>query len=192
LSTEINLTEIVEGLFITGVAGIQVYERIKLYFKEKGKKHNIKELNMMDLKIYEKLAECKTKYKADRCLFFQFHNGEIFLNNNSILKMSLSHESNNDGIIQLKNEFQTVLISVAPNFIHKLIEHESFQLDTHSSGEDFIKNFKFYGIESVMVHRVEDKKKKVIGFVCVCYHTHLQHRDFEPLKDLSEHIGFLI
>ncbi len=192
MSTEINLTEIIEGLFILGVAGIQVYEKVKAHLSNKNKKHNIRDLNMMDLKIYEKLAEGKTRYKADRCLFFQFHNGEIFLNNNSILKMSLTHESNNDGIIQLKNEFQTVLISVAPNFIHKLIENQTFQLDTHRSDDDFISNFKFYGVESVMVHRVEDKKKKVIGFICMCYHTPIQHRDFEPLKDLSEHIGFLI
>lgn len=192
MSTEINLTEIIEGIFIAGVAGIQVYEKLKTYFKDKNKKHNIKDLNMMDLKIYEKLAECKTKYRADRCIFFQFHNGEVFLNNNSILKMSLTHESNNDGITQLKNEFQTIHISSAPNFIHKLIENETFQLDTHKTDEDFICNFKFYGVESVMVHRVEDEKKKVIGFVCMCFHTALQHRDFEPLKDLSEHIGFLI
>lgn len=192
MSTEINLTEIVEGVFIMIAIGAQVYEKLKLHINKKNKKHTIKDLNSMDLKISQKLAEYQTMYKSDRCLFFQFHNGEIYLNNNSILKMSLTHEFNKDGIVPLKNEFQSVLISIAPNFIFKLTESNTFQLDTHNSGEDFISNFRFYGVESVMIHKVENNNKKLIGFVCMCFHNQMRHRDFEPLKDLSEHIGFLI
>lgn len=192
MSPEINLTEIIQGIFVIIVLISSGLDNYRKYFGRKKKKSDIRISNTIDLKVYEKLVECKMRYNADRCLFFQFHNGEIYFNNNSILKMSLTHESNKNGIEPLKNEFQSYLISICPNFIFKLIETNSFKVDTYHSDEDFLSNFKYYGIESVIVHRVEDKKKKTIGFVCLCYHRSIGGVDMETLEEFSNHIGFLI
>lgn len=147
--------------------------------------------------IKKELIELRKDLNADRVLIYQFHNGDYYINNSSILKMSVSFEDCNNNLVPIMDELQNMLVSKYPNLLFDILEKDYLAIEDIEQTYDRYEishelNYreveKFYGIKLV------DKNDKFIGILTVSYLNPEKAISFDSniLLDYSRRITYLL
>lgn len=160
-------------------------------YKHEGQvEHDIKNLSL----IYERLIKCRLFFNASRVTITQFHNGEKYYSNNSILKMSITHESDDDGISRVFNNYQNTLVSKYNKFIEILLKQEivdykkvSILPTTHE--DDMLLGLKISGTETFYAIKLLSKNSNVIGFLSLSFDED-KEIDVDKFKEFANMISF--
>jgi len=81
------------------------------------KQHVVMRTLTADRRLQELLVEIRVKVVADRVSIYLFHNGEHYINGNSILRLSGAYESLAPGISNYKEYSQNILVSTIPEAV---------------------------------------------------------------------------
>ena len=76
-------------------------------------------------RIYTELVELRALTDADRAYVVRFHNGEVFLPDNHVWKVTCTHEVAKAGVTYEAARFQGVLVSRVHTLVDPLITGES-------------------------------------------------------------------
>jgi hypothetical protein len=71
-------------------------------------------------RVHEYLTELRVILDSARTYVIQFHNGSEFLDGNSMKKMSITHESCSEGVVEIISARQGELLSLNSDFLNKL------------------------------------------------------------------------
>lgn len=190
-----DIKDAIELIFIILMGLTEFIKQVKSWFKKKkySKNNNIKNVVDFDVKIYEKLVECRVNYRADRCSFFQFHNGEIYFSNNSILKLSLTHETTSEGTTEIRKIFQNSLVSKYPKFMKKLLLEDviSYNISDEITDDELSNELQYHGIDTFYYVKVLNKQKEIIGFLFLGFTRKHEKFDLSLLKEYADNIGYL-
>jgi hypothetical protein len=134
------------------------------------KRHLVVEALRDDHRIMELLVEIRVKTVADRVSIFLFHNGERYINGNSILRLSGSYESLAAGISSHREYSQNILVSTVPQAVAFLcseapIETVAFQRTAELESCFYKAVMESQGIQSVAKYPLR-KGGDIIGFIC--------------------------
>jgi hypothetical protein len=158
------------------------------------KKNHIKEDVERISNIYERLIKCRLYFNASRITITQFHNGEKYYSNNSILKMSITHESDDDGVSRVINSYQNILVSKYNKFIESLLREEvlSYRIvselnTTHE--DDMVLDLKVSGTEAFYAIKLLSKNGDIIGFISLSFDED-KDINIEKYKEYANMIGF--
>lgn len=199
---DIQVKEFFEGLILIIVFLTAGYKTIKEYIIEKKyvRKNNLTNLATFNQNVYEKMVELRMEFNADRILLFRFHNGQTFIGestNNSIVKMTCTHETVHGGVEKILKNYQAVLVSNYPNFLKTLVSNNFLAYEdlSHLNDDDtFAYEMKHNANESLYLHKICSKNNNVIGFIIICY-THLNKKpilNFEYFEEKIKAINYLI
>jgi len=156
------------AIFATGavilVLILIVRARISKWFKN----HFVKETLENDVKIKEILVEIRVEVNADRVSLFLFHNGERYINGNSILRLSGAYECLANGIGSHKESSQNILVSTVPEAVSFLVNDpfEKVQFDKVEELEECYYQAVLIsqGVRSVAKYPIR-KGNDIIGFI---------------------------
>jgi hypothetical protein len=84
--------------------------------------YNVRNSLANNNQIIAALATLKTDTRAQRCEVLMFHNGDYYVNGNSVLKLSCAYESVSSGVSSICEEWQKVLVSQIPEML-TFLEH---------------------------------------------------------------------
>ena len=106
---------------------LMIYPMIKSsrLTKQKKKSHPTSEgFLSMHSRIHEYLTELRVVLDSCRTLVCHFHNGGEFLDGTSMKKFSLTHESTNPGVSQVRLDSQDVLLTLYVEMLEHLVRNE--------------------------------------------------------------------
>lgn len=194
-----ELENIVESVaLIIVVLSIFVKKFIEWYKLFKSSNKNKMEDNTKKMeKIYEKLIECRLTFGACRVSINQFHNGEYFFSEDSIVKMSMTHETTDESTAKISINYQSVLASMYPKFI-KLIYSEDVVVyknigNIDNSDDDMVLDLKMNGTEEFYVVKLTNSKGHLIGFLGISFcDTQIKPVDLKKVKDFGNLISFIL
>jgi len=122
-------------------------------------------------KIADKLSELRTKTGAQRTYVFQFHNGSVFTNGSSILRMSCAHESVGNGVSSIMGHCRDVLVSTVREAVEFLTSFKRgdppVYTETHAVDSGYYKNILMNnGVEATIQYPLY-RAAEVIGYIGV-------------------------
>lgn len=145
-------------------------------------------------KISRLLITLRVKIDAARVGIFLFHNGEYYINGNSILRASCAYEELAPGISSEKQAAQNVLLSTVPEAFDFLTQKTMRKAPIVMYTETVLSGYYRAVLESQGVEAVAKyplfKEDKVIGVLIADY----MHRDvpkadvLEEMKDIAPQI----
>jgi hypothetical protein len=191
-----TIDTILEHIYVTIVFVIYVAVRVYKFIKKKLKKTNISnELNSLSV-IYEKLIELRLLFGASRVTITQFHNGEYYVNDTSILKMSITHETDEDGTARVIDKYQSININKYNKFLIALDKNDVVSYNNVSSIEshyddDMLLDLKLYGTESFYSVKLHNTKGQIFGFISLSFNEN-KEIDITEFKEYANMIGFLL
>lgn len=198
LGIDMDLADLVKFLentwWLFGIILYYINNRISKFrnkYKHEGQvEHDIKNLSL----IYERLIKYRIDFNASRITITQFHNGEKYYSNNSILKMSITHESDDDGVSRVFNDYQNILVSRYNKFIEILLKEEIVQYKKISElpstyQDDMLLDLKLRGTENFYSIKLLSKSGNIIGFLSLCFIGD-EELDIDKFKEFGNIIGF--
>jgi predicted DNA-binding protein (UPF0251 family) len=176
------------GVLLAGV-GLLYAERFRAWITEWWKSrhlHPIARAVRRSRAIHELLVEARVKLTADRVYAVQFHNGQIFTNQNCVYRMSLTQETVLSGITHLQDKLQDMMVEGVWEAIDPLFggDTDGIERTWGSDGdprathymrveelpEGFYKSFCLAnGTWAAQTSPLLDAKQCVIGYVCAEY-----------------------
>lgn len=87
-------------------------------------------------RITEQLTEIRMNIEAKRVYVFQFHNGDVWTNGSSILRMTCSHESVVQGVSSLMGHCNSVLISTVQQAVAFLMKFQRGDTPVYAETRD--------------------------------------------------------
>lgn len=131
----------------------------------------VKEQNMIDMEIVQKMDYYKELLNADRILLFEFHNGQHYSNYRSALKMSSSYEVFRAGLGTTQDKCLNLPVSIMPQLIHEITEKGyCICKDIEDIKEEMPNSYQFkksLGIQSFYDVAIHDTDNSIIGFVAI-------------------------
>lgn len=133
------------------------------------KKHFVKETVINDARIKELLVEIRVTLDADRVSIFMFHNGERYVNGNSILRLSGAYESLKAGICSHRDSSQNMLVSTVSEAVSFLV-NEPFEKVCFQKVADIDECYYqavliSQGVQAIAKYPLK-KDSDIIGFIC--------------------------
>lgn len=140
----------------------------------------------IDRSIHEQLIELRVKLAADRTRVFQFHNGQVFGNNNQLWRVSCTHETCKAGTSHELPNSQNLFASSIWEILEPLFmkqskpgitfiddqnqaTHDLFIIDIKSMQEGYCKSFLIsQGVYAMAVSPLQDQGN-IYGFLAVCF-----------------------
>jgi hypothetical protein len=171
-----------------GAGVMMMFHRIKRYFKERDRrKHSVQFINAMDLEVYKVMAELLAVSNADRINVFQFHNGTFFINTNSQMKFSCTHELVKPGFSKEMMNTKDIPLSTMPTTINRVINSESIIIDIDQIDEDMVKSTMDARGTKLSVVAVIKSKDVIDGFISIDFINNdiLDEQEQLSLKDLT-------
>lgn len=133
------------------------------------KKHVVADTLRDDSRIKELMVEVRVTTSADRVSVFLFHNGEKYVNGQSILRLSGAYESLANGICSHRDTSQNMLVSTVSEAVSFLVT-SPFDKVFFQKVEDI--DVCYYqavlisqGVKSVAKYPLR-KDNDIIGFIC--------------------------
>ena len=119
------------GAVAIGVLTIVIY-KVRKYFANKVMDEGafVAEVRK-STEIIETLAALRAKMGADRASVFLFHNGNYYMNGDSILKMSCTHQSVAPGISNECHKVTEMLVSSIPEAVEFLVTYDKTKPKMH-------------------------------------------------------------
>lgn len=185
------------------VIGISVtIKKIKDYIRNRRNKNKDKfrvegSSKNMSL-VYEKIIECRVDLGGCRVNVTQFHNGDHYYSNSSILKMSVTHETTDDSTTRIIESCQNILVSKYHKFLDSLLKEDVIIYDDIQSktkkDDDMIMLLKVGGIQTYYAVKLFNQKNEVTGFISVsfCNQRKLDENMLNIFKDYGNMISFLL
>lgn len=194
---DLSIDKILEKAWMGSLFILYFFKKVYDFIKSKLKKDksinfDIKQLSL----IYEKLIECRLQFNASRVTITQFHNGDYYYSNNSILKMSITHETDEEGVSRVIDNYQNVNVSKYNKFLDSLMKEEMISYSDISNTEthhddDMLLDLKVYGTESFNAIKLMDKKGNIIGFIALSFSDNV-FIDNAKFKEYSNMVSFLL
>ena len=192
-----NMETVIETAKIIGVTIAEIVlvfyfciKYINASLKNNDVNKAVKEQNVIDIEIMQKMDYYKESLNADRILLFEFHNGQHYSNYRSALKMSASYEVFRAGLETTQEKCLNLPTSIMPQLIHQITE-EGYCVcrDIEDINKDMPNSYQFkksLGIKSFYDVAIRDKNNAVIGFVAVQWNTLMpENVDIEEIKHLA-------
>jgi hypothetical protein len=171
-------------VFSVGAVLIVVMMVLKAKIGHWFKKHFVAEMVQRDADIKELLVEIRIKTKADRVSVSLFHNGERYVNGNSILRVSGAYESLEKGICSHRDSSQSILVSTVSEAVSFLVgkPYEKVYFKKVADLEECYYQAVLIsqGAKAVAKYPLR-KGSDVIGFICADF----VQTDGPPVKDLD-------
>jgi hypothetical protein len=185
------IKEVGEALALLVIGGFTVYKQIKEWVKKRGSAKVIVSQIAKNYKIHEKLVELRVDMDASRVDVTQFHNGDFYTNNNSILKMSMSYEVLDDSTSSVMQLCQNILVSKFPEMFKELATNEIyFVKNVDNLGNKELKSeLKIRGTKSLYTIKITNANGQMMGYISVAY-THEAVEQID-LNLLTEYAGVL-
>ncbi len=162
----------------------------------KANKNKVEENSKKLDKLYNKIIECRHNFGACRVSINQFHNGEYYYSKNSILKMSMTHETTNASTAKIMSDYQNVLASKYHKFLNLLVDNDVVVYDNlddvDDSDDDMVLDLKLNGTYSFYASKIKDAKGKVVGYLTMSFCSKpediIEVEEFKEYKDLVSFI----
>lgn len=171
-------------VFTIGAVLIVVMMVLKAKVGNWFKRHFVAEMVKLDADIKEILVEIRIKTKADRVSVYLFHNGEHYVNGNSILRISGAYESLKNGICSHRDSSQSILVSTVSESVGFLVgsplEKVYFKKVSDLEGCYYQAVLVSQGVRALAKYPLL-KGSDIIGFICVDY----VQNEGPPIKDLD-------
>jgi len=165
------------GVFLGALAAgllITLFKIIKEKFLQRKKKNLslIKNNYKNYEKIHDKLIELRQSVNADRITVYQFHNGEYYSTNNSILKVSVTHENCSESVKSYLNEMQNIQPSLFVEFFKDVFDKKENIVTIHADTlvDSSLKNLMlFRAVNTEIFCPLYNDHGDMIGFIGVVY-----------------------
>lgn len=156
------------GLVIAFINFIKkIYDK-KIRYKKSSIKYQFKEFS----EINEKLAELRILTSAKRISIYQFHNGEYYTSNNSVLKASMTYENCSATSKSWINESQGLQASTFFTPLKKVIEEREKYIvfDNTQIANSSLKQLSHYrGDKTSIFSPLYNKANEIIGLLQIDY-----------------------
>lgn len=96
-------------------------------------------MNRFDMQVHELLSELRLATQAQRTAYCQFHNGETYFSGSSIQRVSVTHESLDEGVLPLRTVRIGVPVSVLAPLIEQMLRDEAVPICVGSMVESYAK-----------------------------------------------------
>lgn len=171
------------GLLLSGIKLIKAWYDEKRKKKKSSIRYQFKEF----AEIHEKLTELRKFTEANRVVIYQFHNGEYYTSNNSLLKASMSYESCDETAKSYLNESQGLQASLFFSIFAKFFEKkEKIAIMDKFDDDSNMKRFMLYrGITTSVVAPIYGKSEEIIGILILEYNNDYKITDEEKNEFLS-------
>lgn len=123
--------------------------------------------------VYKLLVELRVRLQADRLAIFMFHNGDCYINGNSILKVSCAYEDLAAGISSERANSQGVLVSTVQEAFDFLVDKNSRKQIAVIMTRDLPPGYykavmNSQGVRMILKYPLL-KGDKIIGMLCADY-----------------------
>jgi len=159
------------------------------YKKESSVEHQAQQ----NINILKKLIELRTMFDSMGVSIWQFHNGDFYLNNRSLMKMSMTHEDSDSQFKSFKELSQNWPISHYPELISKLLQNDFVVSDVDDAAIDNRSVLIFRGIKTIISFKLV-KEGKMIGYCNIAFEEHkkLEDLNIKSLIDFKDQINYLL
>lgn len=179
------------GVFLGALAAgllITLFKAIKEKFLQRKKKNLslIKNNYKNYEKIHDKLIELRQSINADRITVYQFHNGEYYSTNNSILKVSVTHENCSESVKSYLNEMQNIQPSLFIEFFKEIFDQKKniAIINSNSLADSSLKNLMlFRAVNTEIFCPLYNDNGDMIGFIGAVYINEHEHA-----KEIEDYI----
>lgn len=158
------------------------------------KESSVEHQAQRNIDIVRKLVEIRASFESCmRVSIWQFHNGEFYLNNYSLMKMSMTHEDVDSQFKTFKAESQGWAISHYPKFIGKLVQNDFVVLDLDAPDIDDRSILSVRGIKTAITFRLV-KENKIVGFFNLDFFEHkkIEELNLKALMEFKEELNYLL
>ncbi len=147
--------------------------------------------------LYEKIIECRLQFDACRVSINQFHNGDYFYSNNSILKMSMTHETTDDSTRKINDHYQNILVSKYYKFINNLVSKDIVVYndieDSNSNDDEMVLDLKINGTTDFYAMKLRNNNGHVIGFLTMSFCDKPKEEvDLDDFREYGEIVSFIL
>lgn len=176
------------GLIISGVRIFKVWYDEKRKRKKSSIKYQFKEF----AEIHEKLTELRKFTECNRAVIYQFHNGEYYTSNNSMLKASMTYESCDETTKSFFSESQGLQASLFFPIFKEIFENHKKMVIINEDDESSelssiqMKKFLLYrGIATFVSTPIIGKNEEVVGILKLEYNKNYKISPEEEKELLS-------
>jgi hypothetical protein len=137
-------------------------------------------------RVHEYLTELRVKLDSARTYVVQFHNGSEFLDGNSMKKMSITHESCSEGVVEIISARQGELLSLNSDFLNKLNLNDPKPFLTSTLGLCHFKRTLESNRVVMSAHLpLRDVKGGITGAICIewCHWGMVDDLDFSVVRE---------
>lgn len=196
----IEVDKVIDSLALLIIGLSVAFKKLKDFFlKRRNNKFRIKETSKTMSLLYEKIIECRLDLDGCRVCITQFHNGDHYYSNNSILKMSVTHETTDESTNRIIDTCQNILVSKYPKFLNDLLKDEvlfynNIQSSNSNKSDDMTMLLKVGGIQSYYAVKLYNDKDEMIGFFSIsyCNQRKLDDNMLNIFKDYGNIVSFLL
>jgi hypothetical protein len=159
---------------------LAVVENVKQIKDKLGKKTDYKKQVKTEGDIDQLLRTIKHDLHADSVLILQYHNGVHSIADNSLLRISATHESQLQHIPSYMRDMDSLMASFLGEINQSIFEgryldiHDVNEMDDDATARGFTKYLKSIGTKSVYFFPVQDPYGKTFGIGMILY-TSKQH-----------------
>lgn len=196
---EIGVDDLINGfgglLIILGLLGGKLKD---LYYKHKKKKKSSIKVSSDKLKqIHEKLTECRIEFDASRVTITQFHNGDYYYSTNSILKMSVTHESTDQSTSKIMDDYQSLSANKYHKFLTNLVNsdfvyYKDVNLEQTDHEDDMLLDLQVNNNTTFIACKLLSKEGNIIGFITMSFVYEKEELDIKRFKEYVNMISFLL
>ena len=182
---------------VTMFAGYALNE-IKKYLdqRRKNRKDNVATMFKTLERVYEKLIECRVETSANSVMVLEFHNGDHFMSDSPILKMTSTYETNDASVTKISPEIHNKLITKTQVFVQDLVKKEYItyiDIDNLQESDDFIEILKMKEAKEFYALPLKNNKKDIIGVICLVYYSGKPSKSVQDLlKYYADHVSILL
>lgn len=196
---EINIEDILNGLFGVVIVFGYLSKKFSDWLKNRKKRTNSKiEVSSNKLKhIQEKLTECRIEFDASRITITQFHNGDYYYSTNSILKMSVTHESTDPSTSKIFDQYQNLLANKFHKFLTNLVNsdfvyYKNVNLEQTDHEDDMLLDLQVNNNVTFIASKLLSKEGNIIGFITMSFVYEKEELDIKRFKEFVNMISFLL
>jgi hypothetical protein len=189
------IKEFAEIIALTIIGVFTVYKHVKDWFIKKKNQNGIKKHIENNYKIHEKLVELRVELDANRVDVTQFHNGDYYTNNNSILKMSVSHEVLDGSTSSAMQQSQNILVSRFPEMFKQLATNDVYFVPNVDklTNTELKSELKIRGTKSLFCIKLTNINGQMFGFLTVAFcHEANETIDVDKLVEYAGIISLML
>jgi len=171
----LKLKDILEMVGIIVVIVGTVLDKIVRYYQTKNNKKEKIDITKdvyNNKKIHDILTKLRIDLDADIVYITQFHNGDHFISNSSILKQTVTHESHDETVKGVMDKMKSVLISKYSTYINDIVTIDMVRIPDVDEYSKCLSKTVFLlenEIKSQYAIKISNAGNQIIGYLSISF-----------------------